>query len=108
MPIIDMKLTQEKHGGIGKNVKKSLVVVKCEDCYELSDIKLSSLLHGARRHQKLGRKCIYKCFKCGVLLPDAIKKSNDARAKQLAVGARSHIEVALANRLKALNIEYEE
>jgi len=107
-PVIDMELTQERHGGIGKNVKKCFVVAKCEDCGEISDVKLSSLLHGARRHQKLDRKCIYKCFKCGVRLPDALKKSNDARAKQLSVGARSYIEVALANRLRSLNIEYEE
>jgi hypothetical protein len=108
LSVIDVNLTNEKYGGLSKNLKKGFAVVKCEDCGRLSDVKCSSLLHGARRHLRLGRSCLYKCFDCGVKLPDALAKSYDARAQLLASGARSYIEVALANRLNLMNIKYEE
>ncbi len=106
--VISVPLTEERYGGIPKNAREGKVVVQCEDCGELSDIKLSSLLHQARRHRLNGHSCVYKCFSCGIKRFDAVEKSVAARISQLASGIRSGLEIAMANRLSTLGIRYEE
>jgi very-short-patch-repair endonuclease/RimJ/RimL family protein N-acetyltransferase len=105
--VIDIEETTRRFGGIPSNVKKGKVVAKCEDCSSLQEVKLSSILHQARRHQASGRKCLYKCFSCGILRPDAVAKSISTRAKQLSEGFKSGLEVAMENRLKLLGLEYD-
>jgi very-short-patch-repair endonuclease len=105
--VIDLDQTAERFGGIPRNAKTGRVVARCEDCSSITDIKLSSLLHQARRHFMGGRSCVYKCFSCGVKRPDAMEKSAAARAKQLSEGFRSGLEVAMANRLDYLGLRHE-
>jgi len=107
MPVIDFRATEERFGGIPANVKKGKVVALCEDCGDAAEVKLSSILHQARRHRKSGRDCVYKCFGCGVRRPDALRRSADARNQQLADGFRSGLEVAMANRLDHLGVRHQ-
>ena len=104
--VIDLESTKQKFGGLPKNVKNGKVVAVCEDCRSSADIKLSSLLHQARRHKLNGRSCVYKCLSCGMKRQDAVAKSDAARAKQLVSGFRSGIEIATENRLSHLGIEF--
>lgn len=106
LPVLDLVATADKFGGLPANVKTGKVVAVCEDCKTSSEVKLSSVLHQARRHRIAGRVCIYKCFKCGVLRPDAIEKSCVARAKQLGDGFRSSLERAMASRLSSLGLAF--
>jgi very-short-patch-repair endonuclease/GNAT superfamily N-acetyltransferase len=106
MSVIDLPATVGMFGGLPKNVKTGKVIARCEDCSSPKGVKLSSLLHQARRHRQSGRTCVYKCFGCGVQRPDAIEKSNVARAKQLGDGFRSGLERAMAARLSSLGIAF--
>lgn len=105
--VINMEDTVSKFGGLPKNMKFGKVVAKCEDCSSLTDVKLSSLLHQARRYFLNGRSCVYKCFTCGVKRPDAMEKSAASHAKQLSEGFRSGLEIAAANRLDYLGLKHE-
>ncbi len=106
LPRINLQKTEEKFGGIPKNVKKGKVVAICEDCGLENDIKLGNLLHQARRHSQNGRSCIYKCFSCGIKREDSIEKTNNARVKQLKDGFISSLEASTISRLNSLGIKY--
>lgn len=105
--VIDWLETAKKFPESSKNVKRRMVVAKCEDCHTAFDVKLSSILHQARRHRMSSRTCVYKCFDCGVKRPDALAKSRESRAKQLSDGFKSGLEVAMENRLNHLGIKFE-
>jgi len=107
MTVVDMEATTARFGGLPTNAKTGKVVAMCEDCHQPVEVKLSSLLHQARRHRMYGRKCLYKCFDCGIKRPDAQAKAMDARVKQLSEGFRSGLEVATANRLDHLGLRYQ-
>ena len=104
--VVDVQSTINKFGTLPKNAKTGSIVVRCEDCQKPSDIKLSSLLHQARRHKKAGRTCIYKCLSCGNKRPDVISRNLESRLRQLNPNSRSGLEVAVENRLKSMGISF--
>ena len=106
--VINVEARIQKYGGMPINLKKGNVIAVCEDCKKENDIRASSLYGQARRHKLSGRSVVYKCFSCGVNRPDAVQAGIDGRLKQLKDGQRSNLEVALANRLNAMGLKYEE
>jgi hypothetical protein len=104
--LIDVEVTQAEFGGIPDNVKTGKVVISCERCGEPQRVRLSAVLHQARRHAANGRPDLYKCFRCGILRPDAVEKSVVARASQLKDGFVSGLERAMADRLTSIGIKF--
>lgn len=105
--VIDLESTNLKYGGIPDNVKKGFVVAICESCKSINDVKLSSILHHARRHKKDGRSVIYNCQKCGNSRQDVVAKNTETRLKQQKLGFKPGLEIAVENRLKILSLRYE-
>ena len=106
--VINESATVLKYGSLPANLKKGNVIAVCEDCKSENDIRASSLCGQARRHKLNGRTSVYKCFSCGINRPDAVQAGIDGRLKRLQNGRRSNLEVALANRLSAMGLKYEE
>lgn len=108
MSVIDLAETTAKFGGMPENVKKGKVVAVCQKCLSKKDVKLSSILHCARRHKKEGRDIIYNCLKCGNNREDVLIKNVESRLKQQQLGFKSGLEIAVENRLKSLGIKYKD
>jgi hypothetical protein len=66
LSVVNMELTLERHGSLGKNANECMVVVVCKQCGRSFDVRLRSVSQQARRHRAAGKDFMYNCFECGM------------------------------------------